>query len=493
MDMAACRQGQFFLTCDRAKPDSEEKRSFFERHCVSKTILILISYQSYKALNKMKKKNEHIVEKVLSGSIAEEMEITPGDALLEINGHKIEDIFDYQYYTQDEYIEILVRKPSGEEWLLEIDKGYDEDLGITFENGLMDDYRSCHNKCIFCFIDQMPKGMRDTLYFKDDDSRLSFLQGNYVTLTNMSDEDVDRIIRYNLSPINVSFQTTNPELRCRMLNNRFAGQALEKAWKLAQAGIIMNGQIVLCKGVNDGAELDRSIRDLSAYLPNLESVSVVPVGLSKYRDGLYPLEPFTKEDAQDVLRIIHGWQNKIYPEYGTHFVHASDEWYILAEEELPQEEQYDGYLQLENGVGMLRLLLDEFAEAMEEDRINGRQARAKHITLATGRLAYRFIKQMAMQMEERYEGLQIDVIAIRNDFFGEMITVSGLLTGQDIMAQLKDRDLGEKLLLPQNVLKSGEPVFLDDYTLDDIEKALQVRIDIVKSSGRDFIEAILSD
>ena len=440
----------------------------------------------------MKKKNEHIVEKVLSGSIAEEMEITPGDALLEINGHKIEDIFDYQYYTQDEYIEILVRKPSGEEWLLEIDKGYDEDLGITFENGLMDDYRSCHNKCIFCFIDQMPKGMRDTLYFKDDDSRLSFLQGNYVTLTNMSDEDVDRII-YNLSPINVSFQTTNPELRCRMLNNRFAGQALEKAWKLAQAGIIMNGQIVLCKGVNDGAELDRSIRDLSAYLPNLESVSVVPVGLSKYRDGLYPLEPFTKEDAQDVLRIIHGWQNKIYPEYGTHFVHASDEWYILAEEELPQEEQYDGYLQLENGVGMLRLLLDEFAEAMEEDRINGRQARAKHITLATGRLAYRFIKQMAKQMEERYEGLQIDVIAIRNDFFGEMITVSGLLTGQDIMAQLKDRDLGEKLLLPQNVLKSGEPVFLDDYTLDDIEKALQVRIDIVKSSGRDFIEAILSD
>ena len=441
----------------------------------------------------MKKKNEHIVEKVLPGSIAEEMEITPGDSLLEINGHKIEDIFDYQYYTQDEYIEILVRKPSGEEWLLEIDKGYDEDLGITFENGLMDDYRSCHNKCIFCFIDQMPKGMRDTLYFKDDDSRLSFLQGNYVTLTNMSDEDVDRIIRYNLSPINVSFQTTNPELRCKMLNNRFAGQALEKAWKLAQAGIIMNGQIVLCKGVNDGAELDRSIRDLSAYLPNLESVSVVPVGLSKYRDGLYPLEPFTQEDARDVLRIIHGWQDKIYPEYGTHFVHASDEWYILAEEELPPEEQYDGYLQLENGVGMLRLLLDEFAEAMEEDCINGRQVRAKHITLATGRLAYRFIKQMAKQMEERYEGLQIDVIAIRNDFFGEMITVSGLLTGQDIMAQLKDRDLGEKLLLPQNVLKSGEPVFLDDYTLDDIEKALQVRIDIVKSSGRDFIEAILSD
>ena len=441
----------------------------------------------------MKKKHEHIIQSVRPGSIAEELGIEPGDILLEIDGQVIEDIFDYQFYVESEELLVVIRKANGEEWELEIEKDVDEDLGIDFGKGLMDEYHSCHNKCIFCFIDQMPPGMRDTLYFKDDDSRLSFLQGNYVTLTNMSDEDVDRIIRYNLSPINVSFQTTNPELRCRMLNNRFAGQALEKAWKLAQAGIIMNGQIVLCKGVNDGAELDRSIRDLSAYLPNLESVSVVPVGLSKYRDGLYPLEPFTKEDAQDVLRIIHGWQNKIYSEYGTHFVHASDEWYILAEEELPQEEQYDGYLQLENGVGMLRLLLDEFAEAMEEDRINGRQARAKHITLATGRLAYRFIKQMAMQMEERYEGLQIDVIAIRNDFFGEMITVSGLLTGQDIMAQLKDRDLGEKLLLPQNVLKSGEPVFLDDYTLDDIEKALQVRIDIVKSSGRDFIEAILSD
>ena len=256
----------------------------------------------------MKKEYLHIVEKVAPGSIAEELEIVAGDVLVEINGNKIEDIFDYQYYTQDEYIEVLIRKPSGEEWLLEIDKEYDEDLGITFENGLMDEYRSCHNKCIFCFIDQMPKGMRDTLYFKDDDSRLSFLQGNYVTLTNMSDEDVDRIIRYHLSPINVSFQTTNPELRYRMLNNRFAGQALEKAWKLARAGITMNGQIVLCKGVNDGTELERSIRDLSAYLPNLESVSVVPVGLSKYRDGLFPLEPFTREDARQVLDIIHRWQ-----------------------------------------------------------------------------------------------------------------------------------------------------------------------------------------
>ena len=436
----------------------------------------------------MKKKNQHIINQVAPDSIAEELEIEAGDILLEINGNKIEDIFDYQYYTQDEYIEVLIQKPSGEEWLLEIDKDYDEDLGISFENGLMDDYRSCHNKCIFCFIDQMPKGMRDTLYFKDDDSRLSFLQGNYVTLTNMSDEDVERIIKYNLSPINVSFQTTNPELRCKMLNNRFAGDALKKAWKLAEAGIMMNGQIVLCKGVNDGEELERSIRDLSKYLPNLESVSVVPVGLSKYRDGLYPLEPFTKEDAKEVLRIIHEWQDKLYPEYGLHFIHASDEWYILAEEELPEEESYDGYLQLENGVGMLRLLMNEFEEGMKQIT---REVKPTEVSLVTGRLAFPYINKMAEQMMEKYSQLKIHVYAIRNDFFGEMITVSGLLTGQDILAQLKDKELGERVLLPQNVLKSGEAVFLDDVTLEEFEKALQVQVDIVKSSGQDFIDAIL--
>ncbi len=438
----------------------------------------------------MKKNIEHIIDKVEAGSIAEELEIEVGDVLLEINGQRIEDIFDYQYYTQDEYIEVLVRKPSGEEWLLEIDKEYDEDLGICFENGLMDDYRSCHNKCIFCFIDQMPKGMRETLYFKDDDSRLSFLQGNYVTLTNMSDDDVDRIIKYHLSPINVSFQTTNPELRCKMLNNRFAGQALEKAWKLAKAGITMNGQIVLCKGVNDGEELERSIRDLAEFLPTLESVSVVPVGLSKYRDGLYPLEPFTKEDAKAVLETIHRWQDKLYPEYGLHFIHASDEWYILAEEEMPSEETYDGYLQLENGVGMLRLLMDEFEEGMQ-DKLSY-QGGKRTISLVTGRLAYRFIKEMADRMMEAYPQLTLNVYAIRNDFFGELITVSGLLTGQDILAQLKDKELGDKVLLPQNVLRSGETVFLDDMTVEELEKTLQVPIDIVKSSGRDFIEAIIN-
>ena len=440
----------------------------------------------------MKKEHLHIVDSVAPGSIAGELDIEAGDALVEINGNKIEDIFDYQYYTQDEYIEVLIRKPSGEEWILEIDKEYEEDLGITFENGLMDDYRSCRNKCIFCFIDQMPKGMRDTLYFKDDDSRLSFLQGNYVTLTNMSDADVDRIIRYRLSPINVSFQTTNPALRCKMLNNRFAGQALEKAWKLARAGITMNGQIVLCKGVNDGAELERSISDLSAYLPNLESVSVVPVGLSKYRDGLFPLEPFTPQDARQVLAAIHKWQDKLYDAHGVHFVHASDEWYILAGEELPEEERYDGYLQLENGVGMLRLLIDEFQAAFDALRQAGDvDAAPKELSIATGKLACGFISDMAGQITAAFPQIKIHVYAVRNDFFGEMITVSGLLTGQDLLAQLKGKALGDRLLLPQNVLKSGETVFLDDMTLAELEKALQVPIDIVKSSGQDLLNAIL--
>ena len=437
------------------------------------------------------KKRQHIVSLVEKGSIAEELGIEKGDELLKINDNEIEDIFDYQYLLQDEYIEVLIKKADGEEWLLEIDKDYSEDLGLTFENGLMDDYRSCHNKCIFCFIDQMPRGMRETLYFKDDDSRLSFLQGNYVTLTNMSEHDIDRIITYRLEPINISFQTTNPELRCKMLNNRFAGDALKKVDKLFEADIHMNGQIVLCKGVNDKEELERSISDLTKYLPNLESVSVVPVGLSKYRDGLYPLEPFTKEDAIEVLNTIHKWQKEIYKKWGTHFIHASDEWYILAGQELPTEETYDGYLQLENGVGMLRLLEDEFSDALNGLDVSTLKVKEETISLATGKLAYPYLKKMCEDLESVVKGLKINVYDITNVFFGENITVSGLLTGQDIIAQLTGKDLGERLLLPQNILRSGEDVFLDDIRVFEVEKALQVKVDIVKSSGYDFLDSIL--
>ena len=441
------------------------------------------------------KKSEHIIKSIEPGSIAEELEMEPGDVLLQINGEEIEDIFDYQFMIQDEYIEVLIKKADGEEWLLEIDKEEQEDLGIEFENGLMDEYRSCHNKCIFCFIDQMPKGMRDTLYFKDDDSRLSFLQGNYVTLTNMSEHDVNRIIRYHLEPINISFQTMNPELRCKMLNNRFAGDALKKVDAFYEAGIAMNGQIVLCKGINDGEELEFSIKELTKYHPYLESVSVVPVGLSKYREGLYPLEPFTKEDAKKVLAMIHKWQDYMYENHGTHFIHASDEWYLLAEESLPDEENYDGYLQLENGVGMLTLLKNEFHEALEEvlaDSTCNRDKQEK-VTLVTGRLAYPAIKDMADEMMKHFTQMEIEVVAITNEFFGEMITVSGLLTGQDIINQLKGKDLGSRVLLPQNVLRSGENYFLDDITVPQLEETLQVKADIVKSSGQDFVHAILKE
>ena len=440
------------------------------------------------------KEKGHLIQAVEEGGIAEEMGIEPGDRLLEINGETVEDIFDYQYMIEEEYVEVLIAKPSGEEWLLEIDKDYDEDLGVTFDNGLMDDYRSCTNKCIFCFIDQMPKGMRETLYFKDDDSRLSFLQGNYVTLTNMSEKDVDRIIKYHLSPINISFQTTNPELRCRMLHNRFAGESLKKVDRFYEAGIQMNGQIVLCKGFNDGEELERSIRDLTKYLPHLQSVSVVPVGLSRFREGLEPLEPFTREDARRVREQIHRWQEKLYPEYGLHFVHASDEWYILAGEELPREESYDGYLQLENGVGMIRLMLEEFEDALarleEPEALENRILKGTYSSV-TGQIAYPYIRRMADRLMERFPEVKIQVFPIRNDFFGERITVTGLLTGQDIIAQLKGRDLGEILYLPENILRSGERVLLDDITVEDLAGALQVKTDIVKSSGYDFVDAFI--
>ncbi len=434
----------------------------------------------------------HVIRAVNPGSIAQEMGIEQGDRLLAIDGQEIRDIFDYQYYIQDEYIEVLVEKHSGEEWLLEIDKEYEEDLGVEFENGLMDDYRSCRNRCIFCFIDQMPKGMRDTLYFKDDDSRLSFLQGNYVTLTNTSEEDIDRIIRYHLSPINISFQTTDPELRCKMLHNRFAGEALKKVDRLYAGGIRMNGQIVLCKGVNDRGELNRSIRDLTKYIPQLESVSVVPVGLSKYREGLYPLEPFTKEDAREVIAMIHGWQEEIYALHGIHFIHASDEFYILAELPLPEASRYDGYLQLENGVGMVRLLKEEVKEMLTELQRSGfRLQKKREVSLATGLLAFRYIQEMAEELMRMQSHLTVRVYPIRNDFFGELITVSGLLTGGDIQAQLMGKELGEELLLPQNVLRSGEDVFLDDMTVSELGNTLQVNINIVKSSGRDFVKKIL--
>ena len=436
----------------------------------------------------MKKQKKHVISTVQPGSIAAELEIEPGDALISVNGQPMEDIFDYRYLMNEEYVVLLVEKADGEIWELEVEKEFEEDLGIDFENGLMDDYRSCSNHCIFCFIDQMPPGMRDTLYFKDDDSRLSFLQGNYVTLTNMSDHDIDRVIRYHLEPINISFQTMNPQLRCKMLHNRFAGDALEKVQRLYDAGITMNGQIVLCKGVNDGKELENSIEKLSAFAPVLQSVSVVPVGLTKFRKGLYPLELFEKKDAEEVLGIIHSWQEKMMERYGIHFIHASDEWYILAGRELPQEESYDGYLQLENGVGMLRLLGQEVEDALEGVEGDDREI---HAVSATGALAAPFIRKYMNMIQEKFPKVHVEVVSIRNEFFGETITVSGLVTGQDLEKQLKGMDLGEKLLLPCNMLKNEEDVFLDDITVEELSKRLNVEIVIVDEGGADLVSAVL--
>lgn len=443
-------------------------------------------------------KEGHKIKTIIPGSIGDELELRPGDRVLAVNDQQIEDVFDYHYLINDEYIELTILKRDGEEWVFEIEKDAEEDLGIEFESSLMDDYHSCTNKCIFCFIDQLPKGMRSTMYFKDDDSRLSFLQGNYITLTNMKDKDLDRIIKYKLSPINISVHTTNPELRCMMLHNRFAGKIMEQIQKLYEAGVLMNGQIVLCKNINDGDELRKTINDLGRFLPYMESLSVVPVGLSDHREGLYPLEPFTPEDAREVIDIIHGYQKIFMEEYGTHFVHASDEWYILADAPLPEEENYDGYVQLENGVGMLRLQEREFHAALDEDvfesvsEVAEEHQKRKHCTIATGKLAGPFLRKLVADLNVHYPNIRVDVVEVTNYFFGPRITVSGLLTGQDIIRTLKGRNLGEELLLPINVLRSGEDVLLDDVHVKEIEKTLQVPVRIVQSNGKDLYDALTS-
>ena len=434
--------------------------------------------------------NRHLIKSVTPGSIAEEMEIEAGDYLLEVNGTTIVDIFDYQLLCMDEFIDVVIEKSNGEQWELEIEKDENEELGLEFENGLMDEYRSCCNKCMFCFIDQMPPGMRETLYFKDDDSRLSFLQGNYITLTNMNENDVDRIIRYNLSPINISVHTTNPKLRCKMLNNRFAGDKLKYIDRLNAADVEMNGQVVLCKNVNDKEELERTISDLEKYIPNMRSVSIVPSGLTKFRDGLYPLELFEKEDACAVIDTIEKWQKHFYEKYGIHFIHASDEWYILAEREMPEEERYDGYLQLENGVGMIRSFIEEVKDYL--DSIEG-DDRVINVSTISGVLAYDTIKSSCDKINQKFPNVNVHVYKIINDYFGHSITVTGLLTGQDICSQLSGKELGDNLLLPTNTLKADENIFLDDMTLEEFEKNLQINTIIVKSSGMDFVKTIINE
>lgn len=440
----------------------------------------------------------HKISMVYPDSIAMELGIEVGDYLLEVNGHKIGDVFDYRYYMKDEYVLVLIRKSNGEEWELEIEKDYDDDLGVEFENSLMSDYKSCSNKCIFCFIDQMPPGMRETLYFKDDDSRLSFLQGNYITLTNMKMEDVERITKMNLAPINISVQTTNPELRCKMLHNRFAGDKLKFLQILYENHVEMNGQIVLCKGVNDGEELKRSIDDLSKLLPFMRSVSVVPAGITKYREGLYPLELFSAEESRNVIDLIESRQEEFFEEYGLHFIHASDEWYINADLPFPDSERYDGYIQLENGVGMMRLLIDEVMEAIDyyssiDDFNNDSKI---NVTIATGKLPYTTINMLSKKVMEVFDNVNIKVLDIRNVFFGETITVTGLIIGKDLVDQVcayrdAGNELGDRILISSSMLRTGEEVFLDDLTLSEVIEAIGLPVVPVESGGDAFVRSII--
>ncbi len=437
---------------------------------------------------------EHIIHKVLEDSIAMEIGIEAGDVLISVNEKGIEDIFDYHYLINDEEITVLIRKPDGEEWELEIEKDYNEDLGIEFEQSLMDNYKSCRNKCIFCFIDQLPKGMRDTLYFKDDDSRLSFLQGNYVTLTNMSKDDIQRIIDYKLEPINVSVHTTNPNLRCKMLNNRFAGDIMEKLTMLNEGNVILNGQVVCCQDYNDGEELKKTLLDLSKFIPNMESVSVVPFGMTKYREGLTDIKPFSSERAKAVLDIVTSLQKEFLEKYGTRFVYASDEWYILTGTPLPKEEEYEGYYQIENGVGMVTSLRTEVMNELSEIASKrNNQNISRKVTIATGTLVYENIKSLCDLVNVIYPDIKISVKKIVNDFFGHNITVTGLLTGQDIVNQLKEETIGDCLIISDTMLRSGEDVFLDDMTIADVENALQTKINVVKSDGKSFVDAIVGN
>ena len=433
--------------------------------------------------------NPCVVLRVEPDSIGEELSIATGDLLLAINGKPVKDIFDYRYLTADEYIEVLIEKPDGQQWLLEVEKDEHEDLGLVFESGLMDRAKSCRNKCLFCFIDQLPTGMRPTLYFKDDDSRLSFLQGNYVTLTNMTDSDIDRMIYYHLSPINVSVHTTDPALRVRMLKNPKAGQVLHYIERFIQAGIHMNFQVVLCKGINDGDVLDRTIGDLSHYLPRGGSLSIVPVGITRYREtnGLFPMEPFTADDAKQVVRLVENWQHRLKAAYGTSFVYASDEFYLTAGQALPGYEAYEDFPQIENGVGMLTMLQEEFADAFEALSISHLD---RTVSIATGRAAAPFIRDLAEKLMKKVAGLAIHVYDISNEFFGPHITVSGLLTGQDIEKQLTDKPLGQALLIPRNALRAGESVFLDDMTVSALSQALGVPVVPVENDGGLLIEKI---
>ena len=402
-----------------------------------------------------------------------------GDAVISINGNKIIDVLDYKFFAYDSRLKVLLRRPDGSEHEVTVHKSEGGDLGLEFESYLMDTPRSCANNCVFCFIDQLPGGMRRTMYFKDDDARLSFLLGNYITLTNLSKREIERIIALHISPINVSVHTTNPELRCKMLQNPRAGESIETMRRFAQAGIVMNCQIVCCPGLNDGEELLRSMRDLEEMYPGVHSVSIVPVGLTRFREGLYPLTPYTKELAGETIDMVTAFGDECLKRHGTRIFFCGDELYIKAERELPPDEFYEEHTQLENGVGMIRFLETEFRSAlMLSDEPDG-----VPFSIATGVSAAPYFEKLLGMAKEKYGTIKGQVYAIENDFFGRSINVTGLITGQDLIKQLKGRALGERLLISQNMLRREEMDFLDDVTLEQASKELGVPIYPIEQDG----------
>ena len=421
------------------------------------------------------------------GSISDLYGIRAGDILVSVNGSEIKDVLDYRFYLTDITVNLVLLR-DGKRKRIKIKKDEYEDIGLVFETPLMDKNHTCKNGCIFCFIDQNPKGMRDTVYFKDDDSRLSFIHGNYITLTNMNDSDVERIVKMRFSPINISIHTTNPDLRVKMMKNKRAGEVLSYLDVFFEAGLSMCGQVVLCRGINDGEELLRTMRDLKKYSPSLTSVSIVPAGLTKHREGLCPLSDFTREEAVRIIEMIDSVARECKSELGTRLFFAADEFYLKAGLSIPSGEYYEDYPQIENGVGMLRSFVDEVLLAKE-----GLEApkKARSVSVVTAAAAYPTICAIAKDLESKYRNLKINVYKITNDFYGESITVTGLLTGIDILEQLRDKELGDELIIPKNALRREGEVFLCGMSREQLSRSLSVKIRTADGDGYEFVDAIL--
>ncbi len=412
-----------------------------------------------------------------------------GDRLLSINGNPIEDVLDYKYYSYDSELMLVFEKPEGGKKIIRVKKGEGEDLGIEFEHYLMDEARSCRNSCVFCFVDQLPPNVRDTLRFKDDDARMSFLLGNYITLTNLTERELERIIRLRISPVNISVHTTNPELRVKMLRNKRGGELPQIMRRFRDAGIKMNCQIVCCPGINDGGELKRSMRDLAELFPEVASVSVVPVGITKYRENLYPLNPCDAEKAAEIIDAVDSFGDECLARLGVRLFYCSDELYIKAGREIPPEDYYEGYPQIENGVGMMRSMEEEFKIALRDfDRCSG-----EPFSIATGVAAAPFLTKILKLAEEKCVNIKARIYAIENDFFGRTVDVAGLVSGGDMVTQLQGRELGKRLLIPASMLRHGGDMFLDDVTLQEAENALGVPIIPVANDGFEFARAIFDN